>query len=80
MELDNDVYVDAAETQLQQEDNEARHSRLEPPVAVASTDPDKDLDENMEAKDVGSLRYGEMIPSLWAGNANSTRITVTMIS
>jgi hypothetical protein len=52
MELDNDVYVDAAETQLQQEDNEARHSRL---------DPDKDLDENVEAKDVGSLRYGERL-------------------
>lgn len=57
MDLDNDVYVDAAETQVQQENNEVRHSRLEPPVDVASTGPDMDLDENMEAKDVGSLRY-----------------------
>jgi GTP-binding protein EngB required for normal cell division len=78
MDLDNDVYVDAAETQLQQENDEARHSRLQPPVAVASTDPDADLDENTEAKDVGSLSDDDIVITLMGvtGSGKSTFISL----
>ena len=59
MELDNDIYVDATETQAVQGYDEAHRSRLEPPVVVASTGPHMDLDNSTETRDAVSLRHVE---------------------
>ncbi|EAQ90639.1 hypothetical protein CHGG_02574 [Chaetomium globosum CBS 148.51] len=78
MDVDNDVYVDAAETQPAQGNDEARHPRLEPPVAVASTGSDMDLDENTEARDVVSLNDDDIVIALMGvtGSGKSTFISL----
>ncbi|KAK4155080.1 hypothetical protein C8A00DRAFT_13861 [Chaetomidium leptoderma] len=83
-EHNEDVYVDAPETQLEQKDsglrNGARNSKLDSPEAAPSTesDPGMDTDESMETKDVVSLSDDDIVIALMGvtGSGKSTFISL----